>query len=127
MSRSAATDDKRADALREIISGIEGQKGVKGWAVVSQEGLIVEHRMPTKVNPHLLAGNAAALAHSAQVVIRQTGAGPMSVMTLEGDRYDLLVIGGDQQLIFLVVAERRADLQPLTRFLTESAGRFYAL
>jgi len=127
MSKSAATDDKRADALREIISGIEGQRGVKGWAVVSQEGLIVEHKMPTKVNPHLLAGNAAALAHSAQVVVRQTGAGPMNVMTLEGDRYDLLVIGGDQQLIFLVVAERRTDLGPLTRFLTESATRFYAL
>jgi predicted regulator of Ras-like GTPase activity (Roadblock/LC7/MglB family) len=127
MSRSAATDDKRADALRDIISGIEGQKGVKGWAVVTQEGLIVEHKMPTRINPHLLAGNAAALAHSAQVVVRQTGAGPLSMMTLEGDRYDLVVVGGDQQLIFLVVAERRTDMRPLTRFLAESASRFYAL
>jgi predicted regulator of Ras-like GTPase activity (Roadblock/LC7/MglB family) len=83
--------------------------------------------MPTRINPHLLAGNAAALAHSAQVVVRQTGAGPLSMMTLEGDRYDLVVVGGDQQLIFLVVAERRTDMRPLTRFLAESASRFYAL
>jgi predicted regulator of Ras-like GTPase activity (Roadblock/LC7/MglB family) len=126
MSRSTTTDNKREAILREIISELENQKGVKGWAVISQEGLIIDHKMPVSVNPHLLAGNAAALAHSAQVVVHQTESGNMNAMVLEGDKNLVMVVGGEKQLIFLVLAEHETNLPPLAEFLSRSAARFSA-
>lgn len=124
MSRSTTTNDQREELLREIISELERQEGVIGWAVISQEGLIIEHKTPVDVNPHLLAGNAAALAHSAQVIVNQTESGPLNVMVMEGEKNLVMLVGGDKQLIFLVMAEHNTDLPPLAAFLTTAATRF---
>jgi predicted regulator of Ras-like GTPase activity (Roadblock/LC7/MglB family) len=82
--------------------------------------------MPAGVNPHLLAGNAAALTHSAQVVIEQTESGPMKKVVLDGDRHFLIIVGGEEQLIFLVMADQKTDLKPLGEFLATAARRFQA-
>ncbi len=126
MARSVIFDDKRTGLLREIIQGIEKLPGINGWAVVSQEGLVIDQRMPAKVNPHLLAGNTAALAHSAQVVGAQTGAGPMDTLVLKGQNSVLVIVGGEQQLIFLVMTKNSSDLEPLTSYLTDAAKRFHS-
>jgi predicted regulator of Ras-like GTPase activity (Roadblock/LC7/MglB family) len=126
MARSVISDEKRTGVLREIIQGLEELPGVKGWAVVSQEGLVVDQKMPVKVNPHLLAGNTAALAHSAQVVVAQTGAGPMDTMVLQGQKSLLVVVGGEQQLIFLVMTEQKSNLEPVANYLIEAAQRFHS-
>ena len=126
MSRSTTTNNKREEILREIIAELDQRKGVKGWAVVSQEGLIIEHKMPRGVNPHLLAGNAAALAHSAQVVIMQTESGRMNSLLLEGENNLIIMVGGERQLIFLVMTEHEAELAPLAEFLAGAANRFHS-
>lgn len=126
MARSVISDEKRTGILREIIQGLEELPGIKGWAVVSQEGLVIDQKMPAKVNPHLLAGNTAALAHSAQVVVAQTGAGPMDTMVLQGQGSVLVIVGGEQQLIFLVITEKDSSLQPLTSYLVDAAQRFHS-
>ncbi|MFW9831474.1 MAG: roadblock/LC7 domain-containing protein [Candidatus Thorarchaeota archaeon] len=126
MARTTAHDASHEEILREIIAELEQHSGVKGWAIISQEGLLIEHRMPPSVNPHLLAGNAAALAHSAQVVISQTESGPMNQVFLDGEKNFIILVGGNQQLIFLVMAEHKTDLKPLGEFLATSASRFQA-
>lgn len=126
MSRSTVHDANHAEILREIINELEQQRGVKGWAVISQEGLIIEHRMPPTINPHLLAGNAAALAHSANVVISQTESGVMNKILLDGERYIIMIVGGEEQLIFLVMAERETDMTPLGQFLFDAATKFHS-
>jgi len=124
MARTIVHDANHEEILREIVAELEQQPGVKGWAIISQEGLLIEHRMPPSVNPHLLAGNAAALCHSAQVVIEQTEAGPLNTIVLDGERYAIIIVGGEQQIIFLAMAEKETDLQPIGEFLTASARRF---
>lgn len=127
MARSVISDEKRTGILREIIQGIESLPGVNGWAVVSQEGLVIDQKMPAKVNPHLLAGNTAALAHSAQVVVEQTGAGPMDTIVLRGKNSVLVIVGGEQQLIFLVMTKNSSNLDPLTSYLMDAAKRFHSI
>ncbi|MFX1510857.1 MAG: roadblock/LC7 domain-containing protein [Promethearchaeota archaeon] len=124
MARTTVHDANHEEILREIIAELEQHRGVKGWAIISQEGLLIEHRMPPSVNPHLLAGNAAALAHSAQVVIGQTDSGPMNKIILDGERHFLILVGGEEQLIFLVMADEKTDLRPLGEFLAAAASRF---
>lgn len=124
MARSTVHDANHEEILREIIAELEQRSGIKGWAIISQEGLLIEHRMPASVNPHLLAGNAAALAHSAQVVIGQTDSGPMNQILLDGERHFIILVGGEQQLIFLVMADQKTDLKPLGEFLASAASRF---
>ncbi len=126
MARSVISDEKRTGILREIIQGLEKLHGVKGWAVVSQEGLVIDQKMPTKVNPHLLAGNTAALAHSAQVVVSQAGAGPMDTLVLKGQGSVLVIVGGEQQLIFLVMTKNSSEIEPLTDYLVDAAKRFHS-
>jgi predicted regulator of Ras-like GTPase activity (Roadblock/LC7/MglB family) len=124
MARTTVHDANHEEILREIITELEQRRGIKGWAIISQEGLLIEHRMPAGINPHLLAGNAAALAHSAQVVIGQTGSGPMNRVILDGERHFLILMGGESQIIFLVMAEHKTDLKPLSEFLANAASRF---
>ncbi|MFX1564727.1 MAG: roadblock/LC7 domain-containing protein [Promethearchaeota archaeon] len=124
MARTTVHDANHEEILREIIAELEQHRGIKGWAIISQEGLLIEHRMPPSVNPHLLAGNAAALAHSAQVVIGQTDSGPMRQILLDGERHFIIMVGGEQQLIFLVMAKEKTDLRPLGEFLATAASRF---
>jgi predicted regulator of Ras-like GTPase activity (Roadblock/LC7/MglB family) len=124
MARSIVHDANHEEILREIVAELEQQAGVKGWAIVSQEGLLIEHRMPSYVNPHLLAGNAAALSHSAQVVFEQTEAGPLNTIVMDGERYHIIMVGGEQQLIFLVMTDPKTDLKPIGEFLIASARRF---
>jgi predicted regulator of Ras-like GTPase activity (Roadblock/LC7/MglB family) len=126
MARTIVHDANHEEILREIIAELEQQSGVKGWAIISQEGLLIEHRMPPSVNPHLLAGNAAALCHSAYVVAEQTDAAPLNTIVLDGERYSIIMVGGEKQLIFLVMTEKETDLQPIGEFLTASARRFQA-
>ncbi len=126
MARSTVHDANHEEILREIIAELEQRRGIKGWAIISQEGLIIEHRMPANINPHLLAGNAAALAHSAHVVIGQTGSGPMNQILLGGERQFIIMVGGEEQLIFLVMADQKTDLKPLGEFLAAAASRFQA-
>lgn len=124
MARTTVHDSNHEEILQEIIAELEQRRGIKGWAIISQEGLLIEHRMPAGINPHLLAGNAAALAHSAQVVIGQTESGPMKHVILDGERHFLILMGGENQLIFLVMAEHKTDLKPLAEFLANAANRF---
>jgi predicted regulator of Ras-like GTPase activity (Roadblock/LC7/MglB family) len=127
MARSVISDEKRTGILREIIQGLETLPGVNGWAVVSQEGLVIDQKMPASVNPHLLAGNTAALAHSAQVVIAQTGAGPMDTLVLKGKNSVLVIVGGEEELIFLVMTKSNSNLDSLTSYLTDAAKRFHSI
>ncbi|MFX0169752.1 MAG: roadblock/LC7 domain-containing protein [Candidatus Hodarchaeota archaeon] len=124
MARTIVHDKNHEEILREIVAELEQNRQLKGWAIISQEGLLIEHRMPPSVNPHLLAGNVAALAHSAQVVIGQTDSGPMNTVVIDGERKFLILVGGEQQIIFLVMAEHPADLKPLSEFLVDAANRF---
>ena len=124
MARTIVHDANHEEILREVIAELEQHRDVKGWAVISQEGLLIEHRMPSTVNPHLLAGNAAALAHSAQVVISQTDSGPMKTIHLDGERNFIILVGGEFQIIFLVMAKQGTDLQPLGEFLATAANKF---
>ncbi len=124
MARTTVHDANHEEILQEIIAELEQRRGIKGWAIISQEGLLIEHRMPAGINPHLLAGNAAALAHSAQVVIGQTESGPMNHVILDGERHFLILMGGENQIIFLVMAEHKTDLKPLAEFLANAANRF---
>jgi predicted regulator of Ras-like GTPase activity (Roadblock/LC7/MglB family) len=126
MARTTVHDANHEEILREIISELEQHRGIKGWAIISQEGLLIEHRMPVGVNPHLLAGNAAALAHSAQVVIEQTESGPMNQVLLDGERQFIVMVGGEQQLIFLVMVDQNTDLKPIGELLATAARRFQA-
>ena len=126
MARTTVHDANHEEILQEIITELEQHRGIKGWAIISQEGLLIEHRMPAGVNPHLLAGNAAALAHSAQVVIGQTDSGPMNKVVLDGNRHFLILVGGEEQLIFLIMADQKTDLKPLGEFLANAARRFQA-
>ncbi|MFW9986447.1 MAG: roadblock/LC7 domain-containing protein [Candidatus Odinarchaeota archaeon] len=124
MARTIVHDANHEEILREVVTELEQHSDVKGWAIISQEGLLIEHRMPPTVNPHLLAGNAAALAHSAQVVISQTDSGPMKTIHLDGERNFLILVGGEFQIIFLVMAKQGTDLQPLGEFLAAAANKF---
>ncbi|MHA2406627.1 MAG: roadblock/LC7 domain-containing protein [Candidatus Hermodarchaeia archaeon] len=124
MARTTVHDENHEEILREIITELEQHRDIKGWAIISQEGLLIEHRMPADVNPHLLAGNAAALAHSAQVVVGQTDSGPMKQVFLDGEQHFLIIVGGEEQLIFLVMADQKTDFRPLGEFLSTSARRF---
>lgn len=124
MARTTAHDASHEEILRDIIAELEQHSGVKGWAIISQEGLLIDHRMPPGVNPHLLAGNAAALAHSATVVISQTESGPMKQIFLDGEQHFIILVGGEHQLIFLVMAEHKTDLKPLGEYLATAASRF---
>ncbi|MDO8056148.1 MAG: roadblock/LC7 domain-containing protein [Candidatus Hermodarchaeota archaeon] len=124
MARTIVHDENHEEILREIVAELEQHRKLKGWAIISQEGLLIEHRMPPTVNPHLLAGNAAALAHSAQVVIGQTDSGPMKTVFLDGEKKFIILIGGEHQIIFLVMAEHPADLKPLSEYLIAAANRF---
>ncbi|MFX1317877.1 MAG: roadblock/LC7 domain-containing protein [Promethearchaeota archaeon] len=124
MARTTVHDANHEEILREIIAELDQRRGIKGWAIISQEGLLIEHRMPAGINPHLLAGNAAALAHSAHVVIGQTESGPMNRVILDGERHFLILVGGENQLIFLVMVEHKTDLKPLGEFLATAANRF---
>ena len=126
MARTTVHDENHEEILQEIITELEANRDIKGWAIISQEGLLIEHRMPAGVNPHLLAGNAAALAHSAQVVIGQTESGPMNKVVLDGNRHFLILVGGEEQLIFLIMADQKTDLKPLGEFLATAARRFQA-
>jgi predicted regulator of Ras-like GTPase activity (Roadblock/LC7/MglB family) len=126
MARTTVHDANHEEILREIIAELEQHRGIKGWAIISQEGLLIEHRMPIGINPHLLAGNAAALAHSAQVVIGQTDSGPMNHVILDGERHFLILVGGENQLIFLVMADQKTELKPLGEFLATAVLRFQA-
>jgi predicted regulator of Ras-like GTPase activity (Roadblock/LC7/MglB family) len=126
MARTTVHDANHEEILREIISELEQHRDIKGWAIISQEGLLIEHRMPPDVNPHLLAGNAAALAHSAQVVVGQTDSGPMKQVLLDGEQHFLIIVGGEEQLIFLVMADQKTDFKPLGEFLSTAARRFQA-
>ncbi len=124
MARTIVHDANHEEILREIVAELEQHRGIKGWAIISQEGLLIEHRMPPSVNPHLLAGNAAALTHSAQVVVSQTESGPMKSIILDGERNFIIMVGGELQLIFLVMAKQNTDLKPLGEFLASAATRF---
>ena len=124
MARTIVHDKNHEEILREIVAELEQHRKLKGWAIISQEGLLIEHRMPPTVNPHLLAGNAAALAHSAQVVIGQTDSGPMKNIYLDGEQKFIVLVGGEHQIIFLVMAEHSEDLKPLTEYLIAAANRF---
>lgn len=126
MAHTVITNEEHEVILQEIIEGLNKLQGIKGWAVVSQEGLVIEQRMPKGINQHLLAGNAAALSHSAQVVSSQTGAGPLNTLILDSEKHKILLVGGNHKLILLVIAEQSSDLQPIARFLTASANRFQA-
>ncbi len=124
MARSTSHNENHEAILQDIIAELEQYQGLKGWAIISQEGLLIEHRMPVGVNPHLLAGNAAALAHSAQVVVGQTDSGPMNSVLLDGERNFIIMVGGEQQIIILAMAEQGADLKPLGELLTAAVSRF---
>lgn len=126
MSRSTTHDANHEEILREIISELEQHHDLKGWAIISQEGLIIEHRMPPSVNPHLLAGNAAALAHSANVVIDQTDSGNLNNVLLEGERHLIMIIGGEERLIFFVMAGTKTDLKPIGEFLLSALSKFHS-
>ncbi|MFX1562819.1 MAG: roadblock/LC7 domain-containing protein [Promethearchaeota archaeon] len=126
MARTAITNEEHEVILQEIIEGLNKLKKIKGWAVVSQEGLVIEQQMPKDINPHLLAGNAAALAHSAQVVSSQTGAGSLNTLILDSEKYKVVLVGGNFKIILLVIAEHSSDLQSLAGFLEASANRFQA-
>jgi len=124
---SARSDEEREELLREIIKGLEKQRGVKAWAVVSQEGLVVDQRIPDGVNPYLLAGNTAALAHSAQSLVDQARAGAMNTLILETERYILLLTGGGSRLLFLVMADHESDIQELVQYLTEASRHLHTV
>ena len=122
---SARSDEEREELLREIIAGLEKQRGVKGWAIVSQEGLVVDERIPDGINPYLLAGNTAALAHSAQSLVEQARAGTINTLILETERCVLLLVGGENRLLFLVMVDQDSNVEQLTRYLTEAFQRLH--
>ncbi|MFX1561681.1 MAG: roadblock/LC7 domain-containing protein [Promethearchaeota archaeon] len=124
MARTIIANDEHEAILQEIITGLNNLKGIKGWAVVSQEGLVIEQRMPKGINPHLLAGNAAALAHSAQVISMHTGAGSLNTLILDCKKYKIVLVGGNYKLILLTIAEHASDYLQIADFLAASANRF---
>lgn len=76
--------------MEEILMGLNKIEGVRGVAIVSNEGLVVNAYLPASVDPDAVAGMCASSFRNSATTAKVLNAGKVKHVIIETDSYYII-------------------------------------
>ena len=99
--------------LREVIQNLSEREGVDAVAVVSGDGLIIDHAARPGLDPDAVAAVVPTLAQAARNVGRAASSGDLSHAVLEFDGPMLVVTALHDDIHLIILAQGGANIGAL--------------
>jgi len=113
--------------LRDFLTSLSRRTGVLATAIVSADGLTIDHALGAAGDPEAVAALSATLARHAQELGAALGRGPLRAAALEYESGMLLLALAGPSNYVVVLADRDGDVGPLLHDLQQHEPAIAAL
>lgn len=113
--------------LRDLLTSLARRSGVLATAIVSADGLTIDHALGAAGDPEAVAALSATLARHAQELGTALGRGPLQAAALEYESGMLLLSRAGTGSYVVVLADAQSDVGPLLHDLRRHEPAIAAL